>query len=336
MPKIKAKKIALIHVSGRIGDTLFITSLINTLKKNYPQSQITVYLHRNTIDLLENNDEIYKLCVISSKKAIFKGWLSRKRYDLSIVSYSPDEEADNLKGFALRVSRKVVSFSEKNSKFKGRLTYVAKKDFSEDRHIINYYHALTDSIGLKRGDLRVHYYSSKKEIVEIEKIISDSSLKDCQEIIGVKITSLASRSYRNWPEKNLISLLKKIKNAYPNFGFIFFGDMHEYELYDRLGIEAKVNFFNASEFSMRQIGAMGQKLDCYIGVDTGVTHLISSLNIPLILLYHPDSPSSKYAPLNHPNLVIEMADNTRNTEKAMEHIKPQKVFEIFKGIFKES
>jgi heptosyltransferase-3 len=40
--------------------------------------------------------------------------------------------------------------------------------------------------------------------------------------------------------------------------------------------------------------------DLYIGVDTGPTHLMSTLDIPLVGLYHGFSPSRLIGPLAHP------------------------------------
>jgi len=42
------------------------------------------------------------------------------------------------------------------------------------------------------------------------------------------------------------------------------------------------------------------RLDLYVGVDTGPTHIMGALHRPMVELYHCHSPSRLLAPLEHP------------------------------------
>jgi heptosyltransferase-3 len=44
------------------------------------------------------------------------------------------------------------------------------------------------------------------------------------------------------------------------------------------------------------------RVDLYVGVDTGPTHLMGALHRPMVALYHGYSPSRVLAPLDHPCL----------------------------------
>ena len=58
----------------------------------------------------------------------------------------------------------------------------------------------------------------------------------------------------------------------------------------------------AGKLSLRQTAAVLARMQLYIGVDTGPTHLAGALQVPMVALYHCLSPARAFAPLEHPAL----------------------------------
>ena len=58
----------------------------------------------------------------------------------------------------------------------------------------------------------------------------------------------------------------------------------------------------AGTLSLRQTAALMSRLDYYIGVDTGPTHIMGALGRPMMSFYHPSSPAHLLQPLQHPAL----------------------------------
>ena len=56
----------------------------------------------------------------------------------------------------------------------------------------------------------------------------------------------------------------------------------------------------AGKLSLRRTLALMAKLDLYVGVDTGPTHLAGALGIPMVAMYHCLHPGRYLAPLEHP------------------------------------
>ena len=56
--------------------------------------------------------------------------------------------------------------------------------------------------------------------------------------------------------------------------------------------------------SLRESAALMSLTDLYVGLDTGLTHIMSAFDIPLIALYHCQIPSRQIAPLDHPALYV--------------------------------
>ena len=66
-----------------------------------------------------------------------------------------------------------------------------------------------------------------------------------------------------------------------------------------------------------------QKLDLYIGVDTGPTHLAGALGVPMIGLYHCLHRGKWLAPREHPNLVVlehPASDTECSAQRSMSEI----------------
>lgn len=330
MIKDKVKKILIIHVSGRVGDTLFITPLIETISKHYSNAFVTVLTHRNTVSLLENSKYIDILNTISKKRARYRGWGYAKKHDLAFVSSSPDEDADSLVAYACRISKKVVAFDPISPKLKNCLFRSVNKNFRKKRHIVDYYHDLTNALNIHPSNKRVRFCNSSEEITKAKHTLTTSNLNNCQTLIGVKITSLSSRSYRDWPLDNFIDLASIILKEKQNVGFVILGGLDEYDKYDVLAKNIEAPVLNLSGGDLRDFGAIINLLDIYIGVDTGITHLASSFNIPMVVLYHPLNPVKKYGPINHPNFYpIECVQckEQNNEAVAMSTITSDNVFD---------
>lgn len=293
--------ILVIHVSGRIGDTLLITPMLQNIKQYYPTANITILAHRNTAHLLKNNPYIYKVAILSKRKSYRRGWLFRKKYDMAFVVSGPKEYCDAFIKYAYRVSKKVVAFEAKNKLLEQCIDYTVKKNYTDGRHIVDYFHDLATAVGISYTNKRISFVATEVELTEAERLLQSSMPQNCYPIIGIKITSLASRSYRDWSSQYLLELASSIVKKYPKSGFILFGGLGECASNQSMAKQLPTPVLDLSGKCLRSIGAMMSYLHLYIGVDTGVSHLMSTYDIPMIILYHPYNSPSKACPINHPN-----------------------------------
>ena len=229
-----------------MGDTLFITPLLETISKHYSNSFVTVLTHRNTVSLLENCKYIDILNTISKKRARYRGWTFIKKYDIAFVSSSPDEASDALVSYACRVSKKIVAFNPTSSRLRRCIDKSVDKDFNEKRHIIDYYHDLTDSLNIAPASKRVNFSATNQELNESKNILQKSELRGVDLIVAIKITSLPSRSYRDSSEESLVVLMKMLTDRYKNIGFIAFGGLSEYGKYESIAQKVHTPFLNFS------------------------------------------------------------------------------------------
>jgi len=207
-------KILIIHFTGRLGDSLFFTPILKSLTTKYSNSKIDYMCHRNTHELFLNFPGLNKISIISKRKAIFRGWFRQKKYDLAFVSFSHNEEFETIIKFANRVSNEIISFKPLDPLMEEEITHVAPREFSG--HISSYYSNLISSIGIELITNRNQYFPTKDECNiaknELKKFKSKKQI-----FIGFKLTSLKSRSYRDWPKENFLEFihLLKLENIQP-------------------------------------------------------------------------------------------------------------------------
>jgi heptosyltransferase-3 len=121
--------------------------------------------------------------------------------------------------------------------------------------------------------------------------------------VGLQIASFPTKGYRDWPAEHFLALCRRIRGRWPKAHFAIFGGSQEGKrvelIKSDLGSAATAY---AGRLSLRQTGALMSRLDLYVGVDTGPTHLMSSFDIPMVGLYHGSSRSELIGPLDHPCL----------------------------------
>ena len=318
-------KILLIHVSGRIGDTLLVTPAIETLRRHLKNSKIDLLAHRNRLDLFENTPNIKVLGSISEKRAWYKGWLSIKKYDYVIVfNYGNDQT--NIVRFALRVGKKVIASSTKSQKINAQLFQCIPR--KENHHVLNYMEYLAP-LNIKKLFPRIKFYPNDKEKEFALSLLKQHKILRNAYIIGLQLVSFPSRSYKDWPIDHFVSLANRILAHQKNAFFIIFGGLDDAEKVAQFTQKfSKENHLDLSGLSLRKTAAVMSRIDLYVGVDTGPTHMMSAFNVPMVALYHGKFPSKFYRPLEHKkSIVIDHPKGSLCSEKdSMSDISVDDVF----------
>lgn len=292
------RRILVINVS-RIGDTLLATPALRALAVAWPDASIDVLGHPNRVEVLEHLPFVASVGPISKKSAPWRGWLDRlaKPYDLAVV-YGYDEA---LVWYALRVARRVAAFRQKDETLNARLAVCVEPPAFQSAHAVKLALALPQALGVAPSGLRLSYALADDEIRWAAATLAKDIPAAARPLVGLQVASFPTKAYRDWPIESFMALCERIAQRWPDSHFLIFGGDAERvrtaALKQRLGAAATLY---AGQLSLRQTGALMSRLDLYIGVDTGPTHLMSAFDIPLVGLYHGFSRSELIAPLDHP------------------------------------
>lgn len=321
------KNILVINVT-RIGDTLLATPSLRAIARHWPQAKIDVLGHRNRIEVLAALPFLRRIGGISKRSAPWLGWLDSvaKPYDLALV-YGFDPA---LVRYALRVSRHTVAFRQGSDALNRSLGTIVEPPGFQSDHAVHLAFSLPAAVGVKFDGGRLSYSVTAEERDWAMARIASDLPKDARPIVGLQVASFPTKAYRDWPVESFVELCHRILDRWPNAHFLVFGGSEEEVrtelLKSRMGPAATVY---AGRLSLRQTGALMSKLDLFIGVDTGPTHMMSSFDIPLVGLYHGFSRSELIGPLDHPCLFAidhPLAGPECSTEVSMADIPVDLVF----------
>ncbi|HEY6898676.1 MAG TPA: glycosyltransferase family 9 protein [Rhodocyclaceae bacterium] len=310
----------LVVLVARIGDTLLGTPVMRALKARYPGASLTVLAHPKRMAVLENLDFIDQLGSITPKTAFFRHRFGAKPYDLAVLF---GNDAPLLK-LARRVAPRVVAFSHDGELDHPALRFVPRPTPDAPLHAVKERLLLAEAADAAPVDLRLCYRVRAAEQRTAAAWLQQHLPPQAGPLIGLQPYSFPTKAHRDWPLDNFFALIAAIRSQYPQAHFLIFGDglaqRKLNQVTDRIPPGCTLC---AGKFSLRETAALMAELDLYVGVDTGPTHIVGALGIPMVALYHCAYPGRLLAPLEHPALrVVEhpLTGASRSSEESMDQI----------------
>lgn len=286
-------------VVSRIGDTLLATPALRAIAGAWPDAELTCLGHPKRVEVLQNLPFLQQVGAITKTRARLRGRLPGRRYDLAFV-FGHDRA---LIEYTLRIARRVVAFRQADEALNRRLYKAAERPAHQGRHAVHYQLALLAPLGIAARGLALSYRVSEEEARWAEGELRARSVGGAGPLVGLQIASFPTKAYRDWPVESFIELCRRIRTRHPGTHFLIFGGTLERERTTRLhGQFPECSTLYAGRLTLRQTAALMDRLDLYIGVDTGPTHIMGALHRPIVALYHGHSPSWLLAPLEHPCL----------------------------------
>lgn len=296
LPAEEVRSILIVNVS-RIGDTLLATPAIRAMATAFPGAAITCLAHPKRAEILECLPFVAQIGRIEKRAALLRGRFGDRRFDLGFV-YGFDE---TLVAFALRAARHVVAFRQRDAALNRRLARIVDVPPSQSLHAVHRALRLCDALQIPHAGYRLAYQVSEAERAWAAGSLRELGLVTRRPLIGLQVASFPTKSYRDWPVESFAALAQRILASRPDAHFLIFGGAEERQRTAWLAVNlgaAATRF--AGVLSLRQTAALMSRTHLYIGVDTGPTHIMSCFDIPLIALYHCNSPSRTYGALEHP------------------------------------
>jgi heptosyltransferase-3 len=320
----KPPSFLVINVS-RIGDTLLVTPAIRAVARAHPGAAITFIGHPKRCEVLRHLPFVSAVRGMTKNRAWLLGHWGRPRYDVAIV-YGFDLE---LVKYALRVAARVVAFRQQDPAINARLHRAVEPPPFQSMHSARVPLLLTRALGIESDGHRLAYAVSAREQAWAQSFLEQQLPADKHPLIGLQVASFPTKAYRDWPLRHFAALAN----------VLLLGGKEELtkirELENTLGDHATVV---AGKLSLRQTAALMQRLDLYVGVDTGPTHLAGAVGVPMVALYHCYSPGRLLAPLERDELqVIEhpALDAGGTIESDMAEITLERVWEAVQAMLKQ-
>src|SRR6218665_834344 len=296
-----------------IGDTVMYLPVLHTIKKNYPNSRITLVCTKVVKMVLHQQGIVDEFVIVDcpwiapfnkSKRNIVSFFskiykINKKKYDICI-----DFRGDWRNIFYMNFIRSVrkISYSTSGGE------YMLTDPIVPNDNIVHYTEEglyLLHQVGMKIADdckfPKLNLSESDKKIVESFKI---NELLEDKLIVGLHPGVSASADARKWDEEKFIDLIKGIHESDKNIAFVIFEGPNERETveYIRRELDEEIQVVIVRESLQRYIILLNV-CDMVICNDSGAGHLASAYSIPTIIVFGKADPNA-VRPLRDSTYVI--------------------------------
>lgn len=315
------KRFLIINPFG-IGDVLFTTPLIKTLKGAYPDSVIGYWCNGRVRDILKNNSSINTIFALSRgdlKKiyhksrweGIYRFWnlwhkLKKARFNLCF-----DFSLDHRYSLVAKLSgiKKRIGF---NYKKRGRfLTHKIEIDGYNHKHIVEYYSDLLKFIDLEPKINNLDLSVPQNNRIKAKQLLSKAGINEQDLIVGIAPGAGASwgkdARLKHWPAIKFAQLADRIIE---NFGvkIIILGDVSERPIADII-----VNTMHhqaidlTGKTNLEDLVAIIDNLALLITNDGGPLHIAVALGKKTISFFGPVDPKvyGPYPPNERLHIVLK-------------------------------
>lgn len=294
------KKILIINPFG-IGDVLFTTPVIHTLKDTFSGVKIGYLCNSRGQAILENNpyvDYIFvyerdkfealrkKSIFIWLKKSIaFLNQIKKEHFDLAL-DFSLNTQFGFFCWFAGIKERAGFDFKKRG----GFLTKKIKLSGYSDKHIVEYYAELLKSLGVELKYRKLELYLKKEDIDKAEEMLTRAGIAQSN-LVG--IIPGAGRSWgkdaflKHWPPENFAQLADKIIENH-QAKIIIMGDFSEKGIAEKIIKNMRCKAVDLSGMTtIAELSALLSKMRLVITNDGGPLHMAVALGIKTVSIFGP-------------------------------------------------
>jgi lipopolysaccharide heptosyltransferase II len=316
------KKILLVNPYG-IGDSLFITPLIRTLKKVYPDTLLDILIGSRTKEVFYLNPDVHHIFEYNKdyffSLPLAKRWLfylklhrnlKKQNFDLMLDFSNTDEYAFLAKFFWKIPIRIGFQYRNRGRFLNYRIPKELSNPFENERPIVEHYYRLLKflEIDSKHFEKRLHFYPDPKESLWLKSLFQQYSISEKELIILIVPGGGASwginANYKQWPPEHFSNLISKLISSL-NARLFLVGGYADQPLCSRLFSSFKSCIDLSGKTNLHQLAALMKSSRMVIGNESGPLHLATALDCKAILLYGPVS-QKMYGPYSETNNQIPL------------------------------
>ena len=300
--KVVIKKILICRPNPRLGNQLLITPLVQEVIATFPECEIDLFVNGGLATIVFKNYKNVKRIIQLPRKPFkelikyFQGWMALKKHQYDIVINVVESSSSG---------RLSAQFANSKYKFFGDDIDDIKLKYQDYEHIAkypvyNFRHYLT-KLGFKENDKPIpslNLMLSPSEIAEGQKVLQDI-VKNDKKTICIFTFATGNKCYsESWWE----AFYERLKSEYPDYNII---EVLPVENVSQIGFKTPT-FYSKD---IREIGSLIANTAVFIGADSGIMHLASSVQTPTVGLFSVSN-INMYAPYNNNSVAIDTNSST--------------------------
>ena len=271
----------LVMSNTAIGDTLFSTPAIRSIKEKYPQKKIVVLLNPINYQLFKNNPYIDKVVLYRGKwkdffRVVFQ--LRRLGVNLTFIMHSNEPQATPM---AYCIGSKYIIKIPNDSNEFNFLHYNQPVSAESGEHFIDRRLKQLEYIGIhERRNYKMDIFPDPEWYSTI-----NSLLGGCYIYIGFQMG--ASTKSRMWFIDKWIDLAEKLLSQNKKWCIVLTGSKSDqflsYSLWSKVRHNDRV-IDCAGRLDIGPAAALIDKLDLLVTLDTGPLHIAAAMNTPTVAI----------------------------------------------------
>jgi len=279
------KRILLINLVA-MGDLIMMGPLTNSLKKSFPDTEIDLLTTKRTAVIVENQNIYHKIYYLNFNFKFFISFFSLVRmlkknhyniifetefyYNITTI-LSVLLSPETLVGFKLQKSR--YSFFNKAINF-----------YDNTNIAINYLN-LGDAIdNYKKTEKLIPLIYNNKDVIHV-----NSLLRSINNPILIHVGTSRQAISRRLPSKTWKEVIEALQIKH---NIVLVGGTEEESILKEISPKLTSNTTNLiGKLSITQLAYLCTLTKLYIGLDTGPTHLATSMGTKILAIYGPNTPA---------------------------------------------
>lgn len=297
--RAEIKRILICRPNHRLGNQLLITPFVQEISETFPDCKIDLFVKGNLAPILfKNYENVDKIIRLPKKhfKHLFqyiRGWsyIRKKHYDI-VINITKNSSSGRLSTKFANSKFKFFGDDNPEAELKSKYPdyeHIAKNPIYNFRNYLSNFGITDNSNGIPSLDIKLNI--AEKALGK--KLLQNLIQKEAKTICLFTFATGAKCYSESWWSE----FYERLKKEYPNFNFI--------EVLPAENV-SQIAFKEPTFYSMdiREIGSVIANTAIFIGADSGIMHLASSVKTPTVGLFSVTDPEV-YAPYNNNSLGID-------------------------------
>lgn len=285
---MKIPRRILVVATLRIGDVLLTTPLIRSLRRAWPQVNITVLVFEGTEGILQNNPDVDDIITVNRRPTFFEHlrllWRLWRSYDLAISTMTNDRATL----YARIGGKHAIGAIDAGAKHQWKRKLLSQYSETEivNTHTVLNYLRLADLLGIQRYQDVVMGWKAEN-VLSVQSMIPF----DVEVEPYVVLHAYPMYIYKAWRRDAWVELAGWLRQNGMRIVLTGGNDATEKSNVNALAKllpPETVNVAGKLEFS--EVAYLLSKARAYVGPDTVVTHLAAAVGTPTVALFGPSNP----------------------------------------------
>ena len=283
---------------GALGDVILTLPVLDALRAEYPQALITVMVGPRASEVFKDNPYIEKL-IIYNKYA-------QLRYKIRLFSQLKKEHFDLVVDLRNTLYGALLPARFRTSPFLRMPAYIRHM---REKNLYRLMRALRQKEPLVTVNDRFLYINQKDEDY-INNLLQENGIVDKEKIVIV--SPAAGGRTRRWDKGKFTGLCQRIAKDYT---LILIGRKQDKSLTEYIKVNCTERVFDFSGLTnLGQLAFLLERACLVVTCDTGILHLASYLDIPIVALFGP-SDEQRYGPWSRKFRIITAQISCRPCSK---------------------